>query len=113
MKKIFIRCFGNMLGFYASSLLFPAINATSMESFFWAGLVLGLLNLFVRPLLLFISLPLTLITLGLFTLVINTLLVIMTQHLISGLIIPTFSLSFITAFLISIINIVMTHMFSD
>lgn len=95
-----------MLGFYIAGILFPTITTASLENIFWAGIALGLLNLFIRPLLLLISLPLTLITLGLFTLVINTLLVIMTEHLISGLYIPTFSLSFATAFIISVTNII-------
>lgn len=113
MKKILLRCLANMLGFYIAGLLFPAISSSSYESFFWAGIVLGLLNIFVRPLLVLISLPLTLLTLGLFTLVINTLLVIMTQHLISGLVIPSFALSFATAFIISIANIIVGHLFKN
>jgi len=106
MKKILIRCLANMLGFYFAAVLFPAITSSAPENFVWAGIVLGLLNLFIRPLLLLISLPITLITLGMFTLVINTLLVIMTEHLISGLFIPSFALSFATAVIISITNMI-------
>jgi len=111
MRKIIIRCLINMLGFYIATQLFPTITAASWENFFWAGLVLGVLNLFIRPLLLLISLPLNLMTLGLFTLVINTVLVIMTTHLISGLTIPTLALSFATAFIISVTNLVISYLF--
>jgi len=106
MRKILIRCLTNVLGFYLAWMLFPAITSSSLENFLWAGLALGLLNLFIRPLLLLISLPLTILTLGLFTLIINTILVIMAVHLISGLYIPSFTLSFATAIIISITNII-------
>lgn len=112
MKTILIRCLANMLGFYIAAALFPAIHASSLESFFWAGIALGVLNLFIRPLLLFISLPINLLTLGLFTLVINTVLVLMTEHLISGLFIPTFMLAFATAFIISAANMIINGLFN-
>lgn len=112
MKTILIRCLANMLGFYIAAALFPAIHAASLESFFWAGIALGVLNLFIRPLLLFISLPINLLTLGLFTLVINTVLVLMTEHLISGLFIPSFMLAFATAFIISIANMMINGLFN-
>lgn len=111
MKTIVIRCLANMLGFYIAAALFPAIQAASLESFFWAGIALGVLNLFIKPLLVFISLPITFLTLGLFTLVINTVLVMMTEHLISGLTIPSFALAFATAFIISVANIIMNGLF--
>ncbi|MBP2649905.1 MAG: rane protein of unknown function [Firmicutes bacterium] len=106
MKKVIIRCFANILGFYIAGVLFPTIITSSLETIFLAGIVLGVLNIVIRPLLLLICLPLNFITLGLFTFIINTLLVIMTEHLISGLYIPSFLLSFATAFIISVANII-------
>lgn len=112
MKTIVIRCLANMLGFYIAAALFPAIQIASLESLFWAGIALGVLNLFIKPLLVFISLPITFLTLGLFTLVINTVLVLMTEHLIAGLFIPSFTLAFATAFIISVANMIMNGLFN-
>jgi putative membrane protein len=103
MKNFVIKCLINMLGIYIASFLFPAISISSPEAIFWAGLVLGLINLLLRPLLLLISLPINFVTLGLFTLVINACLVMLTDYLISGLFIPSFSLSFATAFIIFVL----------
>lgn len=53
--------------------LYPGVQVASFTSALWAALVLGLLNTLVRPLLVLLTLPVTLITLGLFLFVINAL----------------------------------------
>ncbi|MBP2655515.1 MAG: rane protein of unknown function [Firmicutes bacterium] len=106
MKKFVIRCLVNMAGIYIASRLFPAISFASPETIFGAGFALGLINLLVRPFLLLIALPINLVTLGLFTLVINGLLVMLTTWLVSSLYIPSFGLAFITAFIISVLNVI-------
>jgi putative membrane protein len=70
--------------------LFPEGGA---ESFFYAllvALVLGLLNAFVRPLLIFFTLPATIVTVGLFLWVINALLILLTDSLLSGFTVDDF-----------------------
>lgn len=57
----------------ASNVLPSAIQVQSFEAALLFALVLGLLNAFLRPILLLLTLPLTLLTLGLFTLVVNAL----------------------------------------
>jgi len=106
MKNFIIRCLVNMAGIYIASQMFPSIYISSPEAVFGAGFALGLINLLVRPFLLLIALPINLLTLGLFTLVINGLLVMLTAWLISSLYIPSFWLAFITAFIISVLNVI-------
>jgi putative membrane protein len=106
MKKFIVKCLTNMVSIYIASLLFPAIAAASAEGIFWAGLLLGLINLFIRPLILLIALPINIVTLGLFTLVINAWLVMLAAFLSGALAIPSFLLALVTAFIITAANIV-------
>jgi putative membrane protein len=53
--------------------LYPGVQVTGYASALWAALVLGLLNTLVRPILVLLTLPITLVTLGLFLFVVNAL----------------------------------------
>jgi putative membrane protein len=73
-----IRLILNALIFLFTAYLFGEIGLSfSIESFWWAllaAIILGTLNLFIKPFLHLISLPITILTLGLFSLIINGLL---------------------------------------
>jgi len=71
MMKFLIRALAAAAGFWIASRLFGGVTVGGLGSLIAAGLVLGLLNALVRPLLILFTLPLTLLTLGLFLLVIN------------------------------------------
>ncbi len=60
-----------MLGLYMASALIPGVQITGTGSFILASLLLCLVNGFVRPIAFLLTLPLTIITLGLFLLVLN------------------------------------------
>lgn len=60
-----------MLGLYLASALLPGVSITGAWSFILAALLLGLVNGLVRPVAFLLTLPLTLVTLGLFLFVLN------------------------------------------
>ena len=60
-----------MLGLFLASTLIPGVNIVGTGTFVLAALLLGLVNGFIRPIAILLTLPLTIITLGLFILVIN------------------------------------------
>ncbi len=74
MKRFLLRWAINTLAVLVAVCLVPGLNYQKPRDLFLASLLLGVLNAFVRPLLMFLSLPLLIFTLGLFTLVINALL---------------------------------------
>ncbi|ACV63321.1 membrane protein of unknown function [Desulfofarcimen acetoxidans DSM 771] len=104
MKNLIIISFTNAFGFYITSILFPAISLSSIIAMLWASFLLGIITLFLQPVLLLISLPVNLITMGLFTLVINAWLIQLSTYLTTGISIPTFKYSLATAFIIYLIN---------
>jgi putative membrane protein len=75
MIGFIIRILGNSLALYAANYFVPGfIVSGSWKQYLLAGAFLGLLNLIVKPILKLISMPIIILTLGLFTLVINGLL---------------------------------------
>lgn len=60
-----------MLGLYLASIIVPGVLIEGMGSFILAALLLGLVNAFVRPVMFILTLPLTILTLGLFVFIVN------------------------------------------
>lgn len=74
MQSFVIRIVVNTLALWVVSAIFPSLiyfQAGGAADYLIAGLVLGLVNAVLRPILLLLTLPINIITLGLFTLVIN------------------------------------------
>ena len=71
MIGIILRTLISMLGLYLASALIPGVQIDGTGTFILAALLLGLVNGFVRPIAFLLTLPLTIVTLGLFLLVIN------------------------------------------
>lgn len=78
--------------------------------FFFAGLVLSVANVILKPLLIILSLPAILLTLGLFTLIVNGLMVYLAAMLVPGLTISSFWAAVLAGMIISLINYVLTNL---
>lgn len=100
MRKLLLKIIANIAAFYCAAKLFPAIHLNNVETAVWAGLILAGVNMLIRPLLFLITLPINLITLGLFSLILNTWMVILTDHFLGGLLIPGFWLAFAIAVIV-------------
>jgi putative membrane protein len=68
----------------------------------WVTLILSLLNMFVKPILIILTIPVTILTFGLFLLVINGLMIWMTGSLLAGFIVPTFGRAILFSLLLSV-----------
>jgi len=71
MNGIILRTLITMLGLYLASMLIPGVQIVGTGSFIIAAVLLGLVNAFVRPVAFLLTLPITIVTLGLFLLVLN------------------------------------------
>lgn len=71
MQGIVIRTLITLLGLYMASALIPGVQITGTSSFILASVLLCLVNGFVRPIAFLLTLPLTILTLGLFLFVLN------------------------------------------
>lgn len=95
------------LAIYIVAWLLPGIMADDFATVIWAGLALGLLNAVLRPLLVLFTLPVTVLTLGLFLLVINAFILHLVGALVPGIAIAHFGWAVLGAFLISVISSVL------
>lgn len=64
--------------------LMPQVNVESFGVAIVVAILLGLLNIFVKPILTILTIPITMLTLGLFLIVIDALLIIFTSHVVDG-----------------------------
>ncbi|MEH6610329.1 MAG: phage holin family protein [Halioglobus sp.] len=71
MIGIILRTLITGLGIWLAAYVVPGVSATSTEALIWAAIALGLINAFVRPVLVLLTLPFTILTLGLFLLILN------------------------------------------
>lgn len=95
---------------FAGALLFtawvvPGISFVSFTSALLAALVMGLVNIFVRPILLILTLPINLLTLGLLTFVINALMFLFVAKLVPGFNVNGFMAALLGSIVLSIISI--------
>lgn len=82
MTKFFFRWAINAVALYVAVLVVPGIDLRgSWTGILWLALIIGLLNALVRPLLKFLTCPLIILTLGLFTIVINTVMLLLTSKI--------------------------------
>ena len=121
MKKLLIRLGINAIALYAAVALLDGHGITPQSenwlSFVWLALIFGLVNTVIKPILIVMSCPLLRLTLGLGTLVINTLMFMMagwigTQFQI-GFTVETFWAGLLGAIIVSVVSFVLTGLFKD
>lgn len=79
----------------------------------FAAIIIGLLNVFIRPVLLILTAPLNLLTLGLFTFVVNAVVIWLATLIIPGLTIDSFWSAIIAAVVLSFISTILSHVLKD
>jgi putative membrane protein len=87
-----------------TAYLLPGVRLSGFFSALVVAVVLGLVNTFIRPLLMLLTLPLNILTLGLFTFVINALLILLTSALVPGFNVAGFWWALLFSLVLAIIN---------
>jgi putative membrane protein len=88
--KIIIRLILSTIAVLVADQVLSGVSADTWQTGLIVAVVLGLLNTFVRPLIILLTLPVTLVTLGLFILVINAGMVLLAAHFVHGFIVQGF-----------------------
>lgn len=102
--NILVKVLLNALILLMVAYLVPGIVVASVYTAIIAAVILGLLNAVVRPVLVVLTLPITLITLGLFTFVINAALFLFAASFIEGFSVSSFWVALLGSFLVSIFS---------
>jgi putative membrane protein len=104
---LFVAWSATVLGLGIATLITPGIKAKSVLAFIIAATVLGLINAFIRPLLWFLTAPLSVVTFGLFALVINALMIMLASALVPGFEVRGFGSAFLGAVIMAIIGMIL------
>ena len=99
----------NTLAIILTSYLLPGIHVADPWTAFLVALVLALLNATLKPLLIILTIPITLLTLGLFLLAINAIMILIAGKLINGFGVDDFWWALLFSIVMSVINSLLEH----
>lgn len=113
MRGLLIRWIVLTLAILLAAWLLPGIDVDDPFSAFFAAAALGILNALFRPILLLVTLPLNILTLGLFTFVINALMLMMASGVIGGLHVAGFWWAVLGSLVISAVSWLSTSLINE
>jgi putative membrane protein len=111
MRHFVFRWIATTVAVMVAASIISGIRYDSAGSLIAAALLLGILNAFVRPVLLILSAPLILLTLGFFVLVVNSLMLMIVPNIVGGFYVDTFWSAFWGAIVISIVSWILSAFF--
>lgn len=100
--KTFLKILLTALAVVVLANILPGVSVTGYGAAIIVAVVISLLNLFVKPLLIFFTLPATIVTLGLFLFVINAFIILMADSLVDGFEVSGFLAALFFSILLSI-----------
>jgi len=106
MQSFLARWALNALGLWLATYLFSGLAFATVGSLLLAALLIGLVNAIIRPILVLLTLPLTVVTLGLFILVINALMLMLVAAVVPGFTLGGFWTAFFAAIFIGIVSFI-------
>jgi putative membrane protein len=93
-----------------AAYVMPGVTVRSFFSALWVALFLGIVNMLLRPFLILITLPINILTLGLFTFVINGIIILLASSIVKGFQVSGFWIAVLFSIVLSIINYLMNLM---
>jgi len=106
MQGFFVRAALVALGLWVATVWVPGVVIDSPPTLILAGVLLGIVNSIVRPIAIVLTLPMTILTLGLFLLVINAGMVALVASILPGMHVAGFWAAFWTALAVSVVSTV-------
>ena len=108
MAQLIVKWIINSTALLVVAHVVSGVTLDNWMTVFAAAVVLGLLNAFLRPVLIFLTLPVTVLTLGLFTLIINAFLFYLAAHLVRGFHVAGFGRAFVAALVFSVVSFLLS-----
>lgn len=99
------------LAIIVTAYFLPGVHISGVMAAFFAAVVIGLVNAFIRPVLIILTLPINIVTLGLFILVINALLIMLSAWLVPGFAINGFWWALLFGMVLAVVNCIFGGIF--
>lgn len=93
--------------------ILPGVEIANYVTAIWVAFAIAVLNMFVRPLLIFFTLPATIVTLGLFLFVINAFIILLAAHLVGGFLVSSFFSALLFSILLSVFRPMLFKLLKD
>lgn len=110
VRAFLLRVAGNALALWLAAELIRGISVSGVGPALVAGLLLALVNALIRPVLLILTLPLNILTLGLFTFVLNGILLYLVANQVTGVAIAGLGSAVLAALLVSLVSWVLSSL---
>ena len=110
MKSFLMRWFITAIAVFVAANIVRGIEVPSVGVLLVVALVLGIINAFLRPVIILITLPINILTLGLLTLFINGALFYLVAHIVKGFSVADFWSAFWGAILVSIVSFLLNYL---
>ncbi len=94
----------------AACYVIPGVVVSGFFAAMWVALFLGIVNVLIRPVLILVTLPINILTLGLFTFVINAVLILLASSVIKGFQVNGFWSAMFYSIVVSIVNYILGHL---
>lgn len=102
--QVLVRWLTSALVILTAAYLLPGVHVQSFMTALVIAVVLGIINAILRPILIILTLPITIITFGLFLLIINALLVMFTTYIVPGFRVDSFWWALLFGLIVSVFN---------
>ena len=111
--NIILRFLLNGLAVLATAYLLPGVDVADYQTALWTALVLSIANIIIKPLLILFTIPITVMTLGLFLLVINAIIILLVENFVSGFTVDGFWWALAFSLIMSIFNSIIDDLLKD
>ena len=99
----------NALAFYVVAYLVPGVTIPGWQALLVVAVVWGVLAILLKPILILLTLPINILTLGLFTFVINALLIMLMSRLVVGFKVEGFTTALLAAIVLALVNLILNR----
>jgi putative membrane protein len=101
---LFLKWLIMALSIIISSYLIPGVKVDGFFTALWVAFFLGIVNVLIKPILILVTLPINILTLGLFTFVINALLILLASSALKGFEVSGFWIAVLFGIVLSLVN---------
>ncbi len=98
---------------FVLAAILPGVEVANYVTAIWVAFAIAVLNMFVRPLLIFFTLPATIVTLGLFLFVINAIIILLAANLVGGFLVSSFFSALLFSILLSVFRSALFKLIKD
>ncbi len=113
MKNLIIRFFINASALWLASAFFSGFHFDTTSTLLISAIVFGILNAVIKPILIIFTLPINILTLGLFTIIINAIILELASYWVNGFYLDGFVTAILAALVISFVSIVLSSFLSE